>query len=117
MSESPYTGPEKREHPRFSINLEKSFAYGNERVPIMDVSWGGVRLFSKHPHAEQKEVEFAISGFLINAQVLECVDEGDDCPDPDYPYRMRCQFVLPPHHPDIKTLMKIVWDAELGQSA
>ena len=106
-SHADYPGPERRAHHRYSLNLEKTLSLGDEQVPIMDISWGGVQLLSKIPHSAGEVVEFSISGFMVPTRVLECapLDTGSGS---EASFSIRCQFVQPTTHPDIKTLMKIV---------
>ena len=111
FSQTAYSGPDRRVHTRYPVNLEKSLSLGKNQVPIMDISWGGVLLISKTPHKAGELVEFSISGFMVTTKVLDCTtfEEGLE---PETSYSIRCQFVQPTDHPDIKTLMKIVWRRE-----
>ncbi|MEE8436321.1 MAG: PilZ domain-containing protein [bacterium] len=105
---------ERRKHPRYKINLRKSVEIEGEQVPVMDISWGGIGLFSREPHPEGGTVDFFIGGLIVRTQLLECspIEEGGG--PPEYPFRLRCRFDEKPGHPDIKALMKLVWKEEFG---
>lgn len=99
---------ERRAHFRHRINLGKTVEIAGEPVPVMDISWGGICLYSPREMPEGEVVGFEHDRIYVEARVVRCAPVEDE---PERPtWRLHCQFLEEPGHPQIEALMEYALD-------
>ncbi len=85
---------DRRAHPRTEIGLKRSMEVVQHpnRVPIIDISKGGVKFLSEQPFEVGSIIKVGTGLLTMDVKVLECslveVDQGLM----EFRYQVRCQY-------------------------
>jgi len=102
------SGLGNRQHERQKINEEKFLSLNGERVMVNDISYGGVSLFSPRPASDMATLKPDNGAEAMEVRILECIQPPGDLALPDFPYKLRCQFTVPPADDNIEKLVNYV---------